>query len=109
MMDIIDNKQIKKLNKLVLAQTKSLLNYKIDAIYFDAITLYFESFTEDIDHPEYTDKEIRKNEYSEDGKFDQPRVVLALLAIKQGLPVGYKAFNRGVFDCHTIISSLKQI
>ena len=48
MMDMIDDKQIKKLNKLVLTQTKSLLDDKIDVIYFDATTLYFESFSEDI-------------------------------------------------------------
>ena len=47
MMDMIDDKQIKKLNKLVLTKTKNLLDDKIDVIYFDATTLYFESFTED--------------------------------------------------------------
>jgi len=109
MMDMIDDKQIKKLNKLVLTQTKSLLDDKIDVIYFDATTLYFESFTEDIDNPEDADEAIRKNGYSKDGKFNQPQVVLALLVTKQGLPVGYKAFSGDTFDGHTIIPSLKEI
>jgi len=109
MMDMIDDKQIKKLNKLVLTQTKSLLDNKIDVIYFDATTLYFESFTEDIDNPEDTEEAIRKNGYSKDGKFNQPQVVLALLVTKQGLPVGYKAFSGDTFDGHTIIPSLKEI
>jgi len=109
MMDIIDDKQIKKLNKLVLTQTKSLLDDKIDVIYFDATTLYFESFTEDIDNPDDEDEAIRKNGYSKDGKFNQPQVVLALLVTKQGLPVGYKAFSGDTFDGHTIIPSLKEI
>ena len=109
MMDMIDDKQIKKLNKLVLTQTKSLLDDKIDVIYFDATTLYFESFTEDIDNPEDKDEAIRKNGYSKDGKFNQPQVVLALLVTKQGLPVGYKAFSGDTFDGHTIIPSLKEI
>jgi transposase len=109
MMDMIDDKQIKKLNKLVLTQTKSLLDDKIDVIYFDATTLYFESFTEDIDNPDDTDEAIRKNGYSKDGKFNQPQVVLALLVTKQGLPVGYKAFSGDTFDGHTIIPSLKEI
>jgi transposase len=118
MMDMIDDKQIKKLNKLVLTQTKSLLDDKIDVIYFDATTLYFESFSEDIDN---TDEAIRKNGYSKDGKFNQPQVVLALLVTKQGLPIGYKAFSGDTFfqtslrdsaslhDGHTIIPSLKEI
>ena len=109
MMDMIDDKQIKKLNKLVLAQTKSLLNDTIDVIYFDATTLYFESFTEDSDNPEDTNEAIRKNGYSKDGKFNQPQVVLALLVTKQGLPVGYKAFSGDTFDGHTMIPSLKEI
>ena len=109
MMDMIDDKQIKKLNKLVLTKTKSLLNDKIDVIYFDATTLYFESFSEDIDNPEDIDEAIRKNGYSKDGKFNQPQVVLALLVTKQGLPVGYKAFSGDTFDGHTIIPSLKEI
>ncbi|MEA3331564.1 MAG: IS1634 family transposase, partial [Campylobacterota bacterium] len=109
MMDMIDDTQVKKLNKLVLTQTKSLLDDKIDVIYFDATTLYFESFTEDVDNPEDADEAIRKNGYSKDGKFNQPQVVLALLVTKQGLPVGYKAFSGDTFDGHTIIPSLKEI
>ena len=109
MMDMIDDTQIKKLNRLVLTQTKSLLDDKIDVIYFDATTLYFESFTEDEDNPNDKDEAIRKNGYSKDGKFNQPQVVLALLVTKQGLPVGYKAFSGDTFDGHTIIPSLKEI
>ena len=109
MMDMIDDKQVKKLNKLVLDKTKTLLDDKIDVIFFDATTLYFESFTEDMDNPEDKDEAIRKNGYSKDGKFNQPQVVLALLVTKQGLPVGYKAFSGDTFDGHTIIPSLKEI
>jgi len=109
MMDEIDDKQIKKLNALVLNKTKALLDNKIDVIYFDATTLYFESFTEDEDNPDDTDEAIRKNGYSKDGKFNQPQVVLALLVTKQGLPIGYKAFSGDTFDGHTIIPSLKEI
>ena len=85
MMDEIDDKGIKKLNKLVLNKTKALLDNKIDVIYFDATTLYFESFSEDINNPEDENEAIRKNGYSKDGKFNQPQVVLALLVTKQGI------------------------
>ncbi|AHF98065.1 hypothetical protein DESACE_06635 [Desulfurella acetivorans A63] len=46
MMDKITDKSIEKLNELVYKNTKSLFRDKIDVIYFDATTLYFESFTE---------------------------------------------------------------
>lgn len=109
MMDMIDDNAIKKLNTLVLGKTKSLLDDKIDVIYFDATTLYFESFTEDMDNPQDSLEAIRKNGYSKDGKFNQPQVVLALLVTKQGLPIGYKAFSGDTFDGHTIVPSLKEI
>jgi len=100
MMDKIGDKEILKLNKLVYSKTKGLFKEKIDVIYFDATTLYFESFTED---------EFKKNGYSKDGKFNQPQVVLALMVTKEGLPVGYKAFSGDTFDGHTLIPVLKEI
>ncbi len=107
MMDKITDNQILKLNTLVLNQTKSLLDDKIDVIYFDATTLYFESFTEDIDSED--EPALKKNGYSKDGKFNQPQVVLALLVTKQGLPIGYKAFSGDTFDGHTIVPALKDV
>jgi transposase len=102
MMDKLDNKAIDKLNKLSYNKTKELFGEKIDVIYFDATTIYFESFTEDTG-----DDAIRKNGYSKDLKFNQPQVVLALMVTKEGLPIGYEAFSGDTFDGHTLIPSLK--
>ncbi len=100
MMDKIDDKQIIKLNKLVYNQTRSLFKEKIDLIYFDATTLYFESFTED---------DLKRNGYSKDGKQNQPQVVLALMVTKAGLPVGYKVYSGDTFDGHTLMPALKEL
>ena len=102
MMDKLDDKAIEKLNTLSYNKTKALFDEKIDVIYFDATTIYFESFTEDIG-----DDAIRKNGYSKDLKFNQPQVVLALMVTKEGLPIGYEAFSGDTFDGHTLIPSLK--
>jgi transposase len=91
MMDKINDKSIEKLNTLAYNKTKDLFGGKIDVIYFDATTLYFESFTED---------EFKKNGYSKDRKFNQPQVVLALMVTKEGLPIGYEAFSGDTFDGH---------
>lgn len=104
MMDKIDDKEILKLNKVVYNQTKALFRDKIDIVYFDATTLYFESFTEDSG-----EDAIKKNGYSKDGKFNQPQVVLALLVTKSGLPIGYKAFSGDTFDGHTILPALQEV
>jgi transposase len=104
MMDKIGDNEVLKLNKLVYDKTKALFRDKIDIVYFDATTLYFESFTEDIG-----DDAIKKNGYSKDGKFNQPQVVLALLVTKSGLPIGYKAFSGDTFDGHTILPALQEV
>jgi len=104
MMDKLGDEQIAKLNALVSAQTKALFKEKIDVLYFDATTLYFESFRED------EGKEaLKKNGYSKDGKFNQPQIVLALIVTKEGLPLGYKAFGGDTFDGHTLLPALKEI
>ena len=102
MMDKLDDKANEKLNRLAYNQTKALLDEKIDVIYFDATTIYFESFTEDAG-----EDALRKNGYSKDLKFNQPQVVLALMVTKEGLPIGYEAFSGDTFDGHTLIPSLK--
>jgi len=102
MMDALDDNAIEKLNTLSYNITKKLFNDKIDVIYFDATTLYFESFSED-----EGEDSIRKNGYSKDLKFNQPQVVLALMVTKEGLPIGYEAFSGDTFDGHTLIPSLK--
>jgi transposase len=102
MMDKLDDKAIEKLNRLSYNKTKALFDDKIDVIYFDATTIYFESFTEDAG-----EDAIRKNGYSKDLKFNQPQVVLALMVTKEGLPIGYEAFSGDTFDGHTLIPSLK--
>jgi transposase len=98
MMDKITDKSVEKLNSLAYNKTRDLFGGKIDVIYFDATTLYFESFEED---------EFKKNGFSKDRKFNQPQVVLALMVTKEGLPIGYEAFSGDTFDGHTLIPSLK--
>lgn len=100
MMDRLDESAIEKLNTLAYNKTKELFDGKVDVIYFDATTIYFESFDED---------EFRKNGYSKDLKFNQPQVVLALMVTKEGLPIGYEAFSGDTFDGHTLIPSLKTL
>lgn len=102
MMDKLDDTAIAKLNTLSYNKTKELLGDKIDVIYFDATTIYFESFTEDTG-----EDALKKNGYSKDLKFNQPQVVLALMVTKEGLPIGYEAFSGDTFDGHTLIPSLK--
>jgi len=100
MMDRLDDQAIEKLNSLMYEHTKKLFGGKIDVIFFDCTTLYFESFEED---------EFRRNGYSKDLKFNQPQVLLALMVTKEGLPIGYKAFSGDTYEGHTLIPALREL
>lgn len=100
MMDKLDETAIERLNDLAYKNTRNLFEGKIDVIFFDCTTLYFETFEED---------EFRKNGYSKDLKFNQPQVLLALMVTKEGLPVGYKAFEGSTYEGHTLIPILKEL
>ncbi|MCK5450128.1 MAG: hypothetical protein KAI70_00015, partial [Candidatus Omnitrophica bacterium] len=78
MMDKLDDQSIEKLNELMYGHTSDLFGGKIDVIFFDCTTIYFESFEED---------DFRKNGYSKDLKFNQPQVLIALMVTKEGLPI----------------------
>jgi transposase len=93
MMDSIDDKTIAKAQKLAYESSKGLFGGEISVLFYDCTTLYFESFTED---------ELKKNGYSKDLKFNQPQVVLGLLATREGLPVGYEVFPGNQYEGHTL-------
>ncbi len=100
MMDKIDDETILKIENCAHTSTLGIFGGKIDVIFVDSTTLYFESFTED---------EFKQNGYSKDLKFSQPQVLLALMVTKQGLPIGYQAFPGATYEGHTLLLLLQSI
>lgn len=100
MMDKLDDEAIERLNAISYKNTLDLFEQKIDVVFFDCTTLYFESFTED---------DFRKNGYSKDLKFNQPQVLLALMVTKEGLPIGYQAFEGSKYEGHTLLPAIKAL
>jgi transposase len=100
MMDKIDDIFCERIQKYALAATLKITGEKLRVLFYDATTLYFESFIED---------ELKKNGYSKDMKFNQPQVLLALFVTQSGLPVGYELFPGNTFEGHTLIHSLNKL
>lgn len=100
MMDQLDERRIHKLKAQIYKETTSLFAQKLDVLFFDVTTLYYESFEED---------GFRNKGYSKDMKFNQPQVVLALMVTKEGLPVGYEVFPGDTYEGHTFIPCLKEL
>jgi transposase len=100
MMDKIDDEVISKLNKLSFKETSKLFNNKLDVVFYDCTTIYFECFEED---------DLRKNGYSKDLKFNQPQVLLSMLVSKEGLPINYNIYTGNTYEGHTLIPALDEL
>jgi transposase len=100
MMDKLDEAACEKIQQNAYQEAVDLFGGKIDVIFFDATTLYFESFTED---------ELKQNGFSKDHKFGQPQVLLTLMVTQQGIPIGYEAFPGSTYEGHTLIPVLESI
>lgn len=100
MMDKIDEVFCSRIQERALAATLQLTGEKLKVLFYDATTLYFESFTED---------ELKQNGYSKDMKFNQPQVLLALFVTTDGLPVGYELFPGATYEGHTLKPVLEKL
>ena len=100
MMDNLDSLEIDRLKKITYENTASLLGQKINVIFYDATTIYFESFDED---------ELKRNGFSKDHKHNQPQVLLALMVTSDGLPVGYDVFAGDTYEGSTLIPALTKV
>jgi transposase len=94
----IDEQVIERIQAKALHAAQGMLKEKIDVLFYDATTLYFESFTED---------ELRSNGYSKDNKFNQVQVLLTIFVTSQGIPVGYEVFLAVLG--HTLLTSLASL
>ncbi|HJZ23987.1 MAG TPA: IS1634 family transposase [Candidatus Babeliales bacterium] len=100
MMDKIDEAFCERIQQRSLLATLRLTGEKLKILFYDATTLYFESFTED---------DLKQNGYSKDMKFNQPQVLLALFVTTGGLPVGYELFPGATYEGHTLKPILEKL
>lgn len=99
-LDLIDDKTIERLKEKNASVIRTIFDNKLDVIFFDCTTLYFESFSED---------DLRRNGFSKDLKFNQPQVVLALMVTKGGLPIGYEVFPGNTYEGHTLVPAITKL
>jgi transposase len=100
MMDRLGEEEVRRIKNIAYGNTLSLLGQKIDVIFYDATTLYFESFSQD---------GLKQNGYSKDKKFNQPQVLLALMVTSEGLPIDYEVFSGSTYEGHTLEDALTKV
>ena len=100
MMDRLDDERIGRLREIVSGEVRSLVDGKIEVVFFDVTTISFASEQED---------ELRRKGWSKDGKPHRVQVVLALFQTAQGLPVGYRLFPGNTADVSTLEPAIGQL
>src|SRR5271154_3066786 len=78
---------------------RPLIGEKVEVLFFDVTTLYFESVDED---------ELRRFGFSKDQKTHLTQVVLALATTQEGLPVGYKLFPGNTAETSTLLQAIDE-
>lgn len=99
-LDYLDDERTQFIQDKSWQSAANLFEEKIDVIFYDCTTLYFESVEED---------ELRDKGYSKDMKFNQSQVLLALMVTKQGIPVGYRLYNGSTFEGDTLKDAVNHI
>ncbi len=100
MMDKLNESFSERAQERALSSALNLTGEKLQVLFYDATTLYFESFQEDA---------LKQNGYSKDMKFNQPQVLLALFVTGKGLPVGYEVFPGKTYEGHTLKPVLEKL
>jgi transposase len=73
---------------------------KVDIVFYDATTVYFESKNSD---------ELRDFGFSKDCMFNDVQVVLGLIMDSMGRPVALEIFPGNTFDGHTVLQSITSL
>ena len=89
--------KIDQIKSATFNKTQSLFPQKIDLLFFDVTTLYFESIHQD---------DLRKFGYSKDFRFNTTQVVLALATNSDGLPIGYELFEGNHAELKTLSKAI---
>lgn len=89
--------KVDDIKQITFTASNKLFPGKIDVIFFDVTTLYFESTNCD---------EIREFGYSKDCRFNTTQVVLALATNEDGLPIGYELFPGNQAEVKTLVAAI---
>jgi transposase len=89
-----------QVERITFEHTHAVLKGKINVVFYDMTTLYFESSDED---------DLRKTGFSKDGKHQCPQIFLGLLVGSGGNPISYEIFEGNIFEGNTFIPVLQGI
>jgi len=99
-LDYVDDESLALMQRKAWDAATGLFAEKIDVVFYDCTTLYFETVAED---------DLRDKGFSKDMKFNQSQVLLALMVTKDGLPLGYRLYNGATFEGDTLKDAIAHL
>ena len=93
-LDKLYKEQKELVQQISYEHTLGILDNKIQVVFYDVTTIYFEAQSED---------ELRIAGFSKDGKHQHPQIVLGLLVSRGGYPLAYDIFKGNQFEGHTML------
>lgn len=93
-MDKLYNTQQDEVQRISVHHTFSVLGGRVEMLFYDVTSLYFESFRED---------NLRTPGFSKDGKTSETQIILGLLVCENGYPLAYSLFNGAQYESYTMI------
>ena len=93
-LDKLHSTQKRVVQQISYEHTLKILDNKINIVFYDVTTLYFEIEQED---------KLRKTGYSKDGKPHCPQIVLGLLVSTGGYPLAYEIYEGNKFEGDTML------
>ncbi len=88
------------IKELIYHKGRNLFNQKLDLVFYDVTTFYFDSDKED---------GFREKGFGKDGKIGNTIVTFGLLIDQNKQPVGYEVYHGKQYEGHTFSDALKRL
>jgi len=90
------------IQKEIFNTGRDLFNQKLDLVFYDVTTLYFES---DV----VQENALRQEGFGKDGKLGKTQILFCLLIDQDKNPIGYRIFKGNTFEGHTFEHALQDL
>ena len=94
---LADNQSL--IQQQIFQTGRDLFNQKLDVVFYDVTTLYFESEVEQ-------QGKLRQKGFSKDGKIGNTQILFCMLIDTDKNPIGYQIFEGNTYEGHTFEKAL---
>jgi transposase len=88
------------IKSMIYHKGRNLFNQKLDVVFYDVTTFYFDSDKED---------ELREKGFGKDGKIGKTIIVFGMLIDQNKQPVGYEVYHGKQYEGHTFKDAIKRL